>query len=305
MKKLLLVMLACLAVVGLRAQTLDPNYIDGHLYFKFVDSYDFQIRVDEDTRIDPSEMKQYSNLFAEYGVTLITRPLYAFNDPVTERIIRLEFTQYKRIAQFIADLEALPEVEYAERVPLPKLMVTYNDPLYSPSWGNQYGTYQWNLSMINAEAAWAAQVASSDIKVAIVDGAVWGAHPDLNISSTYMCSYATGTASVGSSAPPTTVSQSTTCSYNNFYNSNCPSYDWSHGTHCAGLVGAKNNNGVGISSIGGCSEDHHLTAADGDVPFCGESVAGFRVAVIAVVGAAAAGEERLLAARDGDVAVSV
>lgn len=46
-------------------------------------------------------------------------------------------------------------------------------------------------------------------------------------------------------------------------------------------------------------------AADGDVAFCGESGAGFRVAVVAVVGAAAAGEERLLAARDGDVAVGV
>ncbi len=251
MKKLLFAALACLAVVGLRAQTWDPDYIDGHLYFKFVDSYDFQIRVEDDTRIEPSEMKQYANLFAEYGVTLITRPLYAFNDPVTERIIRLEFTQYKRIDQFIAALEALPEVEYAERVPLPKLFVTYNDPLYSSTWGTSYGAYQWNLTMINAEAAWAAQVASSNIKVAVVDGAVWGGHPDLGIASSNMCSFASGTASVGNSAPPTSVSQSTTCSYNNFYNNNCPAYDWSHGTHCAGLVAAKNNNGVGISSIGG------------------------------------------------------
>ena len=161
----------CLSFVGLRAQTLDPNYIDGHLYFKFVDSYDFKFAVNEDTRIDPSEMKEYANLFAEYGVTLITRPLYAFNDPVTERIIRLEFTQYKRINQFIAALEALPEVEYAERVPLPHILVTYNDPYSTGSWGSA-GPYQWNLTMINAQDAWAAQVASSSIKVAVVDNAV-------------------------------------------------------------------------------------------------------------------------------------
>ncbi|MBQ3580516.1 MAG: S8 family serine peptidase [Bacteroidales bacterium] len=249
MKKLLLAVLLCFAFVGLKAQTLDPNYIDGHLYFKFVDSYDFRFVVNEDTRIEPSEMKQYSNLFTEYGVTLITRPLYAFNDPVTERIIRLEFSQYKRINEFIAALEALPEVEYAERVPLPKLL--YNDPLSSGSWGTSYGPYQWNLTMINASGAWTAQVASSSIKVAVVDGAVWGAHPDLNISSSNMCSYGSGYASVGNSAPPTSVSQTTSCSYNNFYNNNCPAYDWSHGTHCAGMVAAKNNNGIGISSIGG------------------------------------------------------
>ena len=263
MKKFLLAALLCLSFFGLRAQTLDPNYIDGHLYFKFVDSYDFQFVVNEDTKIEPSEMKQYANLFDEYGVTLITRPLYAFNDPFTERVIRLEFTDYTRIDQFIRALEALPEIEYAERVPLPKLFVTYNDPLYSGTWtlyGSNYGPYQWNLTMINAEGAWAAQVASSDIKVAVVDGAVWGSHPDLGISTSNQCSFATGTADnttshpTGNSAPPTSVSQSTTCTQNQFNGTNgqsCPSYDWSHGTHCAGMVAAKNNNGVGISSIGG------------------------------------------------------
>jgi len=249
MKKLLLAALMCLAFVGLRAQTLDPNYIDGHLYFKFVDSYDFQFRVNEDTEIDPSEMKQYANLFGEYGVTLITRPLYIFNDPFLERVIRLEFTQYKRINEFIAALEALPEIEYAERIPLPKLL--YNDPYYSGSWGMSAGPYQWNLTMIDAEGAWAAQVASSDIKVAVVDGAVWGGHPDLQIASSNMCSYANGRASVGNSAPPESVSQTTNCSAYNFDHNNCPAYDWSHGTHCAGMVAAKNNNGIGISSIGG------------------------------------------------------
>ena len=238
MKKFLLAVVLCFAFLGLRAQTLDPNYIDGHLYFKFVDSYDFQFVVNEDNEIMPSEMKQYSELFSRYGVTLITRPFYAFNDPVTERMIRLQFTNYRKIDEFIAELEALPEVEYAERVPLPKLL--YNDPYYSASWGSSTGAYQWNLTMIDAEGAWAAQVASSSIKVAVVDGAVWGAHPDLNISSSNMCSFATGRAVTGSSAPPTTVSQTTSCSYNNFYQGNCPSYDWSHGTHCAGMVAAKN-----------------------------------------------------------------
>ena len=252
MKKLLLAALLCLSFLGLRAQTLDPNYVDGHLYFKFVDSYDFQFRVNEDTRIEPQEMKQYSSLFAQYGVTLITRPLYAFNDPVTERIIRLEFTNYRKIDEFIAALEALPEVEYAERVPLPHILVNYNDPYSSGSWGSA-GPYQWNLTMINAQGAWDAQVASSSIKVAVVDNAVWGSHPDLQISSSNLCSYGSGYAQTGNANPPTSVSQTETCSSNYFYygNGSCESYDWSHGTHCAGMVAAKNNNGVGISSIGG------------------------------------------------------
>ncbi|HRD39382.1 MAG TPA: S8 family serine peptidase, partial [Bacteroidia bacterium] len=29
-----------------------------------------------------------------------------------------------------------------------------------------------------------------------------------------------------------------------------PNTSWSHGTHCSGIVGARNDNSVGISSIG-------------------------------------------------------
>ena len=238
----------------LNAQTINKGYIDGHLYFKFNDDYDFKIKVNENTSIDFDEMPaEFTEMFERYGVTLITRPLYVFNDPKLERVIRLEFTDAQNIALFIKELEMLDDVEYAEMVPYYTRKTTYNDPYYTSSslYGIQYN-FKWHLEMIKAPEAWGIQQGSSSVKVAVIDNAVWGAHPDLQISSSNMCSFATGTQSVGNSAPPSSVSQTTTCSEDDlYYNNNCPAYDWSHGTHCAGLVGAINNNGVGISSIGG------------------------------------------------------
>lgn len=250
--KLLLVLLSMFLFSGLMAQTVYPGYIDGHLYFKFNDDYNFKIKVNENTSIDPKEIPaDLSEMFDRYGVTLITRPLYAFGDKQLERILRLEFVEAENIDVFIKELELNPDIEYAEKVPLPQKFVTYNDPYYSQSFGS-YGGYQWYLSMIGAEQAWALQTGSSSIKVAVVDGAVYGDHEDLGISSSNQCSFANGTASVGSSAPPTSVTYNRNCTTNQMSTSGgCPSYEWSHGTHCAGLVAAKNNNNKGISSIGG------------------------------------------------------
>ena len=250
---LLLVSILMLSLFGvLNAQTINPGYIDGHLYFKFNDDYDFRIKVNENTSIDFDQMPaEFTEMFERYGVTLITRPLYAFNDPKLERIIRLEFTDAQNIRLFIKELEMLEDVEYAEMVPYCTSKVTYNDPYYTSSTyqGVIPINYKWHLEMINAPQAWGIQQGSSSIKVAIVDNAVWGNHPDLQIATSNQCSVANGTAVPGNSAPPTSVSQSTQCS--DLTGNNCPVYDWSHGTHCAGLVGAINNNGVGISSIGG------------------------------------------------------
>ena len=116
---LLLISVFLFGLIGiLNAQTINRGYIDGHLYFKFNDDYDFRIKVNENTSIDFDQMPaEFTEMFERYGVTLITRPLYAFNDPQLERIIRLEFTDAQNIGLFIKELELLDDVEYAEMVP--------------------------------------------------------------------------------------------------------------------------------------------------------------------------------------------
>ncbi|MDE7337997.1 MAG: S8 family serine peptidase, partial [Bacteroidales bacterium] len=114
---------------------------------------------------------------------------------------------------------------------------TLNDPFYSSN-------FNWHLNLIHAEEAWKIQQGTPNIKVAVVDNAIWGEHPDLQIPSENQYNVRDG--KVGNSAPPASVSQSTQCENIN----SCDVYLWSHGTHCAGAIGAINNNGVGIASIG-------------------------------------------------------
>ncbi len=274
MKKIVTSIVICLFVVASAlAQTIYPKYIDGHLYFKFKDSYKIDYQVNENTSVDFDQLPKLAPLFEKYGVVQITRPLYIFNDPKLARIIRLKFTDAAAIENFIKELENLPDVEYAEKIPLPHLCVNYNDTYSTGSLLNG-APNQWYLSLINASGAWDLQTGSSSIKLAIVDNAVWGAHEDLNIASSNMCSYATGTAVVGNAAPPTSVSATYNCSTTDISYGNCPAYSWSHGTHCAGLAGATNNNSKGISSLGGGCTLLGVRGADdnGDMYYCYEGV---------------------------------
>ncbi|MDR2010612.1 MAG: S8 family serine peptidase, partial [Bacteroidales bacterium] len=247
-KTLILAVISITFISSLFSQTISPGYIDGHLYFKFNDSYSIGFKVNENTSIDYDQLPDLHYLFDRYGVTLITRPLLIFDDQRLARIIRIEFSDAENIDIFIKELELNPDIEYAEKVPYVKEFVTYNDPYYANLSGLNF---KWHLEKINAAQAWGLQTGSASVKVAIVDNAVWGAHPDLNISTSNQCNVGNGTTSPGNSAPPTSVSQSTNCTEDDIYEGECQSYKWSHGTHCAGLVGATNNNGIGISSIGG------------------------------------------------------
>ena len=76
----------------------------------------------------------------------------------------IEFDKINDIDAFIKVLEELPEVEYAERVPIRKSTYNPNDP-YADN------NYQWYLSQINAYTAWNIHQEGDEVVVAIVDDA--------------------------------------------------------------------------------------------------------------------------------------
>lgn len=171
-----------------------------------------------------------------------------FDNAELARTFLVEFDDIEKTDELLEKLAAMPEVEMVERIPayfitgnMPKADGTVNDPFYGVRNGS---SFSWHLDMIHAEEAWKTQQSDSNIVVAVVDNAVWGDHPDLQIPAERQYNVRDG--KTGNSAPPVSVSQSTQC--NNM--SSCDVYLWSHGTHCAGAVGAINNNGVGIASIG-------------------------------------------------------
>lgn len=237
-----------LSLTMVQAQTVNPNFKDGSLIFKLRDNYTFNGKINADKSVVLSGLTFMEKLITKYGVTRVSRELDALNDPKLLRIFFVEFSDIYRIDEFVQELSKIAVVEYVEKDAKRKPFMVPNDPYYSTS------GYNWHLAMIKAPAAWDIQQGVATVKVGVVDNAIWSEHPDLGISATNQCnaSVSPATTGVGKSSPPTSVVQTTTCTETQITSAGgCPSYEWSHGTHCAGLIGAKLNNGIGVASIGG------------------------------------------------------
>ncbi len=248
---LLLFAIVMLSYGAMKAQTVDYNFKDGSLIFKLKDNYNFRGKINDDKSVQLSDLTFMSDLISKYGVTRVSRELDALKDPKLLRIFFVEFSDIYRIDQFLNELKQIPIIEYVEKDARRKAFFVPNDPYYSTPSGVGIN---WHLTLIKAPQAWDIQQGVSSVKVGVVDNAIWAEHPDLGISATNQCnaSVSPATTGVGKSSPPTTVSQTTNCTATQIQTQGgCPSYEWSHGTHCAGLIGAKNNNSVGVASIGG------------------------------------------------------
>lgn len=90
---------------------------------------------------------------------------------------------------------------------------------------DRFAPLQWSLSAVNAPAAWAKELTGRGVRVAILDGGLYNAHPDLaaNVDTAASKSFAPG-----------------------LYNSDTGTF-W-HGTHVAGIVAARDNN-IGVVGI--------------------------------------------------------
>lgn len=109
--------------------------------------------------------------------------------------------------------EADSNVSFAEPNYLAQAFAVPNDPYYSSQWG---------LAKIAAPAAF--DLSQGDaIRVAVIDTGVAASHPDLS-----------GVVTTG---------------YNTIAENTNTEDDHGHGTHCAGIVSAKTNNGVGVASV--------------------------------------------------------
>ncbi len=120
-----------------------------------------------------------------------------------------------------------------------------NDPMFDEQWslvntGQRGGTAK---ADINAVAAWGKTTGSEDIVVAVLDSGVDYRHPDLaqnmwhrpdNVDEYYDAEIGMVDDQYG---------------YDATLDSGDPMDDNGHGTHCAGIIGADGDNGIGIAGI--------------------------------------------------------
>ncbi|MFH1119468.1 MAG: S8 family serine peptidase [Bacteroidota bacterium] len=182
-----------------------------------------------DNTVDINSIPFISALNAEFRLKELSRPFNVNNDSKLLRTLMLEFDDFDKIDRIIERLNQVTELEYVEKVPYDRIDYVPNDSLYTLYNGPQ--NWNWHLDRIQADLAWDISKGSSEIRVAIVDNAVWVDHPDLagKIVAQRDTYYNTNSANPPASGDP---------------------LDWSHGTHCAGLSAGTSDNGIGIASVG-------------------------------------------------------
>ncbi len=236
------IFLLCLGNI-ISAQTISADYQDGVIYIKFKDKKSTpNYTVKQDNTVSISEMPFLQQIKTAYGITKITSPFSSWDKENFSGVIYIYYDSIAKVDSLIQHLSRLGLFKYIQKEPVFTIFGTPNDPFYTET-----DNLQWYLDVINAKQAWDIAKGSAGIKVAVVDNAVWGEHPDLQIPSQLQANVTNGTAVVGNSAPPVSVNQDEMCTNPN----TCNAYKWSHGTHCAGMIGAITNNRTGIASLGG------------------------------------------------------
>lgn len=226
-------------------QTVYEEFTDGKIYVKFSKESLKGISKENPDNISLTKLDMLERFSEKYGITKVYKPFHQANDDDNlPCILKIEFTQKHLITNFIEDLNTLKGVEYAEKVRLNKTHVVPNDPLFATANGSTH------LNQINAQDAWDVFHGSSNITVAIIDNSVMSNHADL-VGNTY-----TNTAEANGLPGVDDDGNGYIDDINGYDvadmdgNTNPTNMGQDHGTHCAGIAGANNNNALGVASIG-------------------------------------------------------
>ena len=226
----------------------EDAYVPGALYVKFADNV---VNYAKSARRECST----SVLFpvkadvAQYGLKPMAYSMHMFDNEFLDNVFRLEFDSVSRTEALIQALKADPRVVFVERVPMQQLRwtapaVKSGDGPDDYFFGNIDNIpTSWHWDMIGFDEIYGYYQGDESVKVAVVDNAVWGDHEDLQLESSNLYDAVMGIP--GDANPPSYVSQDQQGSAM----ATSAAYGWSHGTHCAGVVGALTDNGIGVASL--------------------------------------------------------
>ncbi|MFI5148776.1 MAG: S8 family serine peptidase [Bacteroidia bacterium] len=167
MKKILFTFTILMLVLsgGIYGQTF-PGYFDGRIYVKVLDASGTRLAAYNggDTYQDATLL----SLFHTYGVTTLSQS-FPLAPASIQNIYHIQFTNVSSALSFIADLQALSYVQYAEQVPMRQ--ISSNPPSDYNAANQPY------LSQVSAPAGWlvypgASTPHSSNVVVAVIDNEI-------------------------------------------------------------------------------------------------------------------------------------
>ena len=193
----------------------------------------------------------------KYGLRAEAFCLRLGDNPALQYAFKIRFDSVQNADLLLRQLQQDPRVELVERVPLYQTSACPSDgfflkkqPKNMPN-DSFYGIVDsihasWHLDKMGFAEFYGKYTGNPDIKVAVVDNAIWSGHEDLAILPENL--YNTCTNAQGEANPPSNIDRDIVYTPHARIGMN-PAYNWSHGTHCAGLIAAVNNNGKGIVSL--------------------------------------------------------
>lgn len=230
-------------------QTAHADYLDGAIWFKVKEHYPLSHSInskgesEDPMNMEYAEFAYTRQVAINFSLKHLSRPFHMVKDnPKLNRVYRLEFSNAADVDAIIKELENNAAIEYAEKVPLLKHCLTPNDPSYNSS-------TQWGLFKIQATQAWNISTGSTSVVVAIVDDAVEITHSDLS-PNVWVNTDEVNSNGIDDDGNGYIDDRQGYDVASNDNNPNPPNTTFDHGTHVAGIVGARSNNSIGVASIG-------------------------------------------------------
>lgn len=236
MKKLCLSLLSVLFWGTGSAQTADLDFRDGFLIFKTLVGSELSLP----EYPSGSPYPYMDSLIAKQGVTQISKSFPETTNPHHAGLYEVYFDSIERMDAFIADLYQYTFTEFACGEPIRKPLAEPDDPKYA---------FQWAYKRIMADSIWQLLPGTGrEIKIGVIDDAFLLTHEDFS-GVIYTNPGELGGDEDGNGfpgdfrgwdfgegdndvSPPSIVN----------------SKEYSHGTHVAGIAGAKTDNDTGIAS---------------------------------------------------------
>lgn len=191
----------------------------------------------------------FSGALGQQKLKAVSAPFQVAKGSPLQRVIRLTFEDAVALDLLQSSLAQYEGVDYVEKIPLDRTCDGVFDTYEPDDLGINAMTGQWYLYKVSAPAAWYFNKGDREVKVAVVDNAVFLNHPDLRDNLWVN----TGEIPGNGIDDDGNGFIDDVHGYDVADNDGDPNpidSEQSHGTHVAGLVGATSDNQLGIASIG-------------------------------------------------------
>ena len=195
----------------------------------------------------PISCNYVDTLNEKYNVKYMRKLFINPENTILDNIYLLEVSYDVDIFSIVEDYNSLPDVVYAEPNYKAYLCGIPNDPDFDKQYSldntGQYGGT--SGADISAVEAWDIETGSSDIVVAVIDTGIDYTHPDIEANIWVN----------DGEIPDNDVDDDGNGYIDDYHGADFATDDHDtldingHGTHCAGIIGAVGNNGIGITGV--------------------------------------------------------